>query len=162
MTQKQWMLKSKIGALYLVASEKGARGLFWKEQMIPLAQSLDDLDPASRILKKVVDQLNEYLGGKRRDFDLPIDVHGTQFQEKVWKRLTEIPYGETLSYREIARQIKNPNAACAVGTANGKNPLCIIIPCHRVITADGSLGGYSGGLDVKARLLKIERHFTAL
>jgi methylated-DNA-[protein]-cysteine S-methyltransferase len=108
-----------------------------------------------------VDQLREYFAGERRDFDLPIRLNGTAFQQRVWRALQAIPYGETCSYGDIARAIGKPGAARAVGMANHQNPISIIVPCHRVIGRDGSLVGYGGGLDVKARLLELERGATA-
>jgi len=104
-----------------------------------------------------VAQLEEYFAGKRRTFDLPLAPRGTAFQRSVWKALTKIPYGETASYGEIARRIGQPTASRAVGLANGANPLPIIVPCHRVIGADGSLTGFGGGPDVKRKLLALER-----
>lgn len=101
-------------------------------------------------------QLDEYFAGKRRAFDLPIEVAGTEFQEQVWLKLAEIPYGDTISYAELARWVGRPQAFRAVGQANGANPIPIILPCHRVIAADGSIGGYGGGLETKRRLLAIE------
>jgi methylated-DNA-[protein]-cysteine S-methyltransferase len=101
-------------------------------------------------------QLEEYFSGRRRHFDLPLDLHGTEFQKRCWRELLKIPYGETRSYAEIARAIGNPSAVRAVGLANGQNPIAIIVPCHRVIGSDGSLTGYGGGLDVKRRLLELE------
>jgi methylated-DNA-[protein]-cysteine S-methyltransferase len=153
----QYKLDSKIGSLYLLASETGLQGVFWKRQRAPLASSLASDAPEIRILARTKSQLEEYLNGRRQAFDLPLDIQGSPFQQKVWAQLSRIPYGKTLSYKDIARKIKNENAVRAVGTANGKNPLCIIIPCHRVIASDGSLGGYSGGLDMKHRLLELER-----
>jgi O-6-methylguanine DNA methyltransferase len=102
-------------------------------------------------------QLVEYLEGKRTAFDLALDPYGTPFQRAVWRALLAIPYGETRSYREVAAAVGRPAAVRAVGTANGANPLAIVVPCHRVIAADGSLGGYGGGLELKARLLAMER-----
>lgn len=101
-------------------------------------------------------QLEEYFAGERRAFDLPLAPKGTAFQQKVWRALTEIPYGETRTYGEIAAAIGNPKAARAVGMANNKNPIGILIPCHRVIGADGKLVGYAGGMEKKAFLLKLE------
>ena len=108
------------------------------------------------LLKEAIKQLNEYLDGKRSSFDLPLEPKGTEFQKKVWNALKEIPFGETRSYGEIAKIIGNEKAARAVGMANNKNPIAIIVPCHRVIGADGKLVGYAGGLDLKERLLKLE------
>lgn len=102
-------------------------------------------------------QLREYFAGRRREFDLPLAPEGTEFQKSVWRRLREIPYGVTISYGELARRVGNPKASRAVGAANGKNPLPIVVPCHRVIGADGKLVGFGGGLPVKQRLLEIER-----
>lgn len=105
---------------------------------------------------EVAKQLNEYFGGKRKEFTVPIKLYGTNFQLKVWQALCDIPYGQTRSYKDVAIQIGNPKAARAVGMANNRNPIAIIVPCHRVIASDGKLGGYAAGLDVKRKLLKIE------
>jgi methylated-DNA-[protein]-cysteine S-methyltransferase len=101
-------------------------------------------------------QLAEYFAGERTAFDLPLELDGTPFQKQVWTVLSRIPYGETISYLELARRVGNPNASRAVGSANGKNPVAVIIPCHRVIAADGGLGGFGGGLDRKRWLLDHE------
>jgi methylated-DNA-[protein]-cysteine S-methyltransferase len=108
-------------------------------------------------IKKAAKQLGEYFAGKRKEFDLPLDPKGTVFQLKVWKALLAIPYGKTRSYGEIAKKIKNDKAARAVGMANNRNPISIIIPCHRVIGADGSLVGYGGGMKNKEYLLALEQ-----
>ena len=105
-------------------------------------------------------QLDEYFQGKRKSFDLPLAPSGTQFQQKVWNALCTIPYGETRSYKEIAAQIQNPKGCRAVGMANNRNPIMIIIPCHRVIGSNGSLVGYAGGLDIKQWLLAHEKRFS--
>jgi methylated-DNA-[protein]-cysteine S-methyltransferase len=109
------------------------------------------------LIKKAIVQLQEYLEGERSVFDLPLAPQGTEFQQKVWKVLQEIPYGKTCSYKDIASRIGNIKASRAVGMANNKNPIPIIIPCHRVIGVNGKLVGYAGGLDVKEKLLKIEK-----
>ncbi|MCW1824240.1 cysteine methyltransferase [Mycolicibacterium conceptionense] len=109
---------------------------------------------------EAVEQLSEYFVGERTEFDLELDMVGTQFQRRVWQALQSIPYGETCSYGEIARQIGSPSAFRAVGLANGHNPIGIIVPCHRVIGANGSLTGYGGGLDRKRALLELERSRT--
>lgn len=106
---------------------------------------------------QVVSQLGEYFAGKRTSFDVPMALEGTDFQLRVWSQLRSIPYGETISYGELARRVGNPKASRAVGSANGRNPIAIFVPCHRVIAGDGSLGGYGGGLDRKAVLLDLER-----
>ena len=109
------------------------------------------------MIKKAYTQLEEYLSGKRTEFDIEIEKIGTEFQKKVWKELLNIPYGETRSYKDIAIAIGNEKACRAVGNANNKNPIAIIVPCHRVIGSNGSMTGYAGGLDIKEKLLKIEK-----
>ena len=110
----------------------------------------------SRLLARARRQLEEYLAGRRRSFDLPLAPEGTAFQVRVWRQLQRIPYGETISYGELARRIGQPTASRAVGAANGANPIPIVIPCHRVIGASGTLVGFGGGLDIKERLLELE------
>ncbi len=109
--------------------------------------------------KEVFCQLEAYFKGELKQFDLELKPMGTTFQTKVWQQLQKIPYGETISYGELARKIENPNASRAVGMANGKNPISIIIPCHRVIGKDGSLTGFGGGIDVKKDLLNLEQQY---
>lgn len=157
MNSTQWMMKSKLGPIYFVASDAGLQVVLFDKQNAPIAKSLRGDQPAIKILAKAVRQMEEYLGGYRKHFDLPLDIAGTTFQMKVWKELLKIPYGKTCSYTDLAKKIKNDKAVRAVGTANGRNPLCIIVPCHRVIAADGSLGGYSAGLDIKSKLLELEQ-----
>ncbi len=108
--------------------------------------------------EEAIKQLEEYFGGKRKKFDLKINLNGSDFQKKVWTALCDIPYGETRSYKDIAKYIGDEKASRAVGMANNKNPIQIIIPCHRVIGSDGSLRGYAGGIEIKKRLLEIEEH----
>ena len=112
------------------------------------------------ILKKAELQLKEYFESTRRSFDLPLSFHGSLFQKKVWKELANINWGETISYKELARRIGNENAARAVASACGANPLCILVPCHRVIASNGGIGGYTGGVDKKASLLSLETKLT--
>ena len=107
-------------------------------------------------MNRICVQVEEYLSGERRVFDLPLKPEGTEFQRKVWNALLTIPYGETKSYKDIAVQIENPKGCRAVGMANNRNPIPIIIPCHRVIGANGSMVGYGGGLDIKVKLLELE------
>lgn len=109
------------------------------------------------LLKQAIRELSEYFDGKRNSFNLPLELQGTEFQKKVWNALMEIPFGETRSYKEIAKAIGNEKASRAVGMANNKNPIMIIVPCHRVIGANGKLVGYAGGIDVKAKLLNLEK-----
>jgi len=108
------------------------------------------------LIKKTCIQLDQYFSGKRQSFDLPLSPKGTEFQQSVWKQLREISYGQTISYSQLAKAIGRPKACRAVGSANGKNPIPIIIPCHRVIASNGGLGGYSSGLDIKQQLLTLE------
>lgn len=113
--------------------------------------------PSSPLLAAAAEQLDEYFGGRRQRFELPLSPGGTDFQRRVWDSLCEIPYGETRSYGEIAAAVGNPNAARAVGMANNRNPVMIVVPCHRVVGSDGSLVGYAGGLEVKRFLLEMEK-----
>ena len=125
-------------------------------KFVPLAQ-LDAGNPEQQLLLTSIAQLQEYLQGMRRDFEIPIDVTlGTPFQQQVWQSLRDIDYGEAISYATLAARVANPKGYRAVANANGKNPLSIIIPCHRVIASDGKLGGYTGGLDKKEYLLALE------
>lgn len=118
---------------------------------------VEAIETKTPLIEKCAAQLDEYFKGKRFEFDITLSLHGTDFQKSVWKALTEIPYGETRSYKDIAVKIGNPNACRAVGMANNRNRIMIIIPCHRVIGANGSLVGYGSGLDVKAQLLALEK-----
>ncbi len=113
-------------------------------------------DPVSRLERRVAKELVEYLAGSRRQFDFPIDLHGTPFEMEVWTALQNIPYGSTVTYGELAAGLGKPGAARAVGSANGRNPIPIVVPCHRVIAAGGKLGGYGGGLTLKRQLLDLE------
>ena len=152
MSHRQWIMKSPLGPLHLIASDRGLSGLYFDRQKVPLASSLR----RQPHLTKAVRQLNEYFAGQRRDFNLVLDMVGTVFQLQVWQALAKIPFGETQSYGEVALRIKKAKAVRAVGSANGKNPLCIIVPCHRVIGSDGSLTGFAGGLHRKKWLLEFE------
>ena len=150
-------MKSPVGKLKLVASDRGLAAILWENdkptrvRLSPLAESKEH-----PVLLETERQLNEYFAGKRKKFSLKFDCAGTEFQKAVWRALAMIPFGETRSYGEIARQIGNPKAVRAVGAANGKNPISIIVPCHRVIGANGKLTGFAGGLETKASLLKFE------
>jgi methylated-DNA-[protein]-cysteine S-methyltransferase len=153
----QYEMKSPVGTVYLVASAKGLQGIYWQKQPVKCVQTLDSKRAENKWIIKAVKQLKEYFAGKRKKFDIDLNFDGTVFQNRVWKALSEIPFGKTVAYKDIAQKIKNPKAVRAVGTANGKNPFCIIVPCHRVIAADGSIGGYGGVVSVKRQLLKIEQ-----
>lgn len=157
MDSLQWKLDSPVGPLYLVASWIGLEGVHWQKQKTRMAPHLRGDEKPAVILRQATEQLEEYFRGERRSFDIPLSTRGTEFQKKVWKILSQIPYGKTFSYTEVAVKIANAKAVRAVGSANGKNPLSIIVPCHRVIAADGSLGGYAGGLDRKGKLLQLEK-----
>lgn len=153
----QTQIKTDFGPLYIVASEAGLVGVFWKEQSIEMLTAGSNQTRLVSILNVASQQLEEYFEGRRKTFDLELSPSGTEFQKAVWTELSKIKYGETISYRELARRIKNPKAIRAVGSANGKNPLSVIVPCHRVIASDGTLGGYSGGLKIKEALLGLEK-----
>jgi methylated-DNA-[protein]-cysteine S-methyltransferase len=145
-----------VGDLILAATDAGLTHLlFVKEGRKGLAVVPAD-GRAAEIVAEAERQLSEYFAGHRREFDLPLSASGTEFQVETWQALRTIPYGKTISYRELARRIDRPRAVRAVGTANGANPISIVVPCHRVIGSDGSLAGYGGGLDVKRRLLSLE------
>lgn len=156
MSLKQWKMKSPLGPIFLVASDKGLRSVFLKNPGGSFLKSLAGEESAVKFLIQGVKQLEEYFQGKRERFDIKLDLAGTPFQLKVWNQLQQIPFGQTLSYKDVAKHLKKDKAFRAVGTANGRNPVCIIVPCHRVISADGGLGGYSGGLRNKMRLLELE------
>lgn len=116
------------------------------------------IDADAKVLAETIKQLKEYKDGQRQFFDIPLDIStGTPFQQKVWHALRQIPYGETISYAQLALQVDNPKGFRAVANANGKNPISLIIPCHRVIASDGKLGGYTGGIEIKQTLLDIEQ-----
>lgn len=160
MDTQKCLYQSPVGELFLEINNDGAlTHLLFTGSPSFDRDMLAGIDPdvIQEGLSSVVQQLDEYFSGKRRDFELPLAPSGTEFQEKVWEALRTIPYGETISYRELARRVGNPDAARAVGLANGKNPISIIIPCHRVIMIDGSLGGYSGGIGIKEKLLALEQ-----
>ncbi|HEV7611093.1 MAG TPA: methylated-DNA--[protein]-cysteine S-methyltransferase [Steroidobacteraceae bacterium] len=147
---------SPIGRLLLTSDGTALTGLYMEPSR--KAQSTDGWteDAAAAPLAAAIRQLSEYFAGSRRVFDLPLRMQGTLFQQRVWRQLAEIPYGTTWSYGELAKRIDNPSASRAVGLANGRNPISILVPCHRVIGADGSLTGYGGGLDRKRWLLAHE------
>lgn len=157
MNKLQWKLDTIIGPLYLVANDSGLEGVYWKKRDVEMTKSLNGKADALKILLQAKLEIEEYLSGKRKKFKVPLNPSGTEFQKKVWKELAKIPYGSTFSYKDIAKKINQEKACRAVGTANGKNPLSLIIPCHRVIASDGTLGGYAGGLEIKTILLELEK-----
>jgi methylated-DNA-[protein]-cysteine S-methyltransferase len=160
MFKSQWLMESEIGKIFLVASEMGLQGVFWKQQVVPLTSSLKTSRVEVKILAQAVEELEQYFLGKRKSFSLALEAQGTPFQIRVWSELKSIPYGKTCSYSEIAAKLNHPKAVRAVGTANGKNPLSIFVPCHRVIASNGTLGGYAGGLPIKTHLLHLEKTHT--
>lgn len=147
------LIDSPVGLLTLRAEDGALTAILFGDQRTGLSGSDQILDQAEAELK-------EYFAGERKEFTVPVRLMGTEFQKKVWAALAEIPYGETATYGEIAARIGKPKACRAVGTANHHNPVPIIVPCHRVIGAGGSLTGYGGGLEVKAYLLTLERHVS--
>lgn len=157
MTYTYKTMKSPVGLLKLIASNNGLAAILWENdnpkrvRLSPLSE-----DKNHPILLEVERQLNDYFNGKLKRFSLELDFVGTDFQKNVWTALLKIPFGETRSYGQIAKQIGNPKAVRAVGAANGKNPISIVVPCHRVIGSNGQLTGFAGGLEIKACLLKIE------
>ncbi|MEO6741408.1 MAG: methylated-DNA--[protein]-cysteine S-methyltransferase, partial [Chthoniobacteraceae bacterium] len=147
---------SPVGTLQLFGTETALTGVFMenhRHQSLETRNAVRDSEP----LREARRQLEEYFAGTRQEFSIPLDAAGTEFQQSVWQTLRGIPYGATVSYGELARRIGNPRAVRAVGLANGRNPISIIVPCHRVIGADGSLTGYGGGLERKRFLLALEK-----
>lgn len=149
-------ISTPIGALLLIADAKALRFLHFPNEQARVRVA-PDWTRGNRVIEKTARQLAEYFAGQRRTFDLPLAPTGTEFQRRVWQALSTIPYGEARSYAAIAKAIGRPTAMRAVGGANGRNPIPIIVPCHRVIGAKGALTGYGGGLERKRFLLALER-----
>lgn len=155
------VIDTPLGPLTLVASAVGVRAVQWGLPA-PGSPAADAVEaPASGVLDAAARQLGEYFAGTRQCFDLPLDVHGTAFQQAAWSVLRTIPYGTTISYGEQASRLGDRRKARAVGAANGRNPVAIVVPCHRVVGADGSLTGFAAGTGVKAWLLEHERRVVA-
>jgi methylated-DNA-[protein]-cysteine S-methyltransferase len=154
-------IESPIGRLLVIVSRQGihalisAEGAQADELMLELGR-----EPGHPMMIRVRAQLAEYFGGRRKRFDLPLVLEGTEFQKLVWSELAKIPYGETISYGEQAKRIGKPSAMRAVGGANGRNPISIIVPCHRVVGSDGSLTGFGWGMPKKQTLLELEQRFS--
>ena len=150
-------MPSPVGILKLVATKNALVAVLWENEnpkRVRLAELIEQVDHP--ILLATQKQLSEYFAGTRQRFDLPLDFEGTEFQKRVWQALLDIPFGETRSYRDIAEQVGNIKAVRAVGAANGKNPISIIAPCHRVVGVNGKLVGFAGGLNNKEILLRLE------
>ena len=163
-------LASPVGTLTLVAGERGLRAVLWPDEpaarvvlpdTLPVGE-LDDGSPARRVLTEAARQLREYFDGSLQVFDLPLDPVGTEFQLQVWQVLRTIPYGATITYGEQAALLGDRNKSRAVGAANGRNPISIVVPCHRVVGSTGALTGFAGGIDAKSWLLRHEQGTRAL
>lgn len=152
-------IESPVGRITLLASNVGLQAVLWGPHRALIGEVLDGVavNVFHEVIVETEKQLDEYFAGERTDFDVPLDLQGTDFQKRVWEQLLDIPYGETRSYGDLARALGDPQMAQAVGAANGNNPISIIVPCHRVVGASGALTGYAGGVDVKAKLLALER-----
>lgn len=151
------LMNSPVGTLRLVASDKGLAGVWFERSRPERVRPRGDVESARHpVLVEAERQLREYFAGRRRAFDLTLDFVGTPFQRSVWNALLTIPFGQTRSYGQIAKQVGRPSASRAVGAANGRNPVSIVAPCHRVVGSTGALTGFGGGLDVKERLLRLE------
>ncbi|MBN8221859.1 MAG: methylated-DNA--[protein]-cysteine S-methyltransferase [Spirochaetes bacterium] len=151
-------VSSPVGDLLLVSDGKDLIRVSMEKQKFAAEIGEDWIEKNDvPVLKLAAEQLKSYFAGLLDHFDLPLAFRGTEFQNKVWSELTKIPYGQTISYGELARRVGNPQASRAVGLANGKNPIAIIVPCHRVIGTNGTLTGYGGGLPRKKKLLELEQ-----
>ena len=151
------LMDSPVGPLRLLASDQGLAGVWFERGRQGRARPRGDVEDVRHpVLVEAERQLREYFAGRRQSFDLKLDFVGTPFQRTVWKALLTIPFGQTRSYGQIAKQVGRPSASRAVGAANGQNPVAIVAPCHRVIGSTGALTGFGGGLDVKEQLLRLE------
>jgi methylated-DNA-[protein]-cysteine S-methyltransferase len=153
-------MHTPVGVLTVVASERGVRAVMWPDERdgrVRLGDTSGGGEAADRVVAQAVRQLEEYFAGERTEFDLPLDPVGTEFQQQAWQVLRTIPYGHTISYGEQAARLGDRNKSRAVGAANGRNPISIIVPCHRVVGSTGKLTGFAGGLGTKDWLLQHER-----
>ena len=156
------VVDAPFGALTLVASDLGLRYVMFDHDAHPKPlQGLDIIDGSHPVLDRACAQVEEYLDGSRRAFDIPLDLVGTEFQVSAWRALADVPYGRTASYAQQAASIGRPKATRAIGAANGRNPVAVVLPCHRIIGADGSLTGFGGGLPVKTWLLDHEQRVAS-
>ena len=149
------VIRTQIGNIEIEEKEGNIVRIGFTEEANPA----DEKNVTSPILREAIQQLQEYFAGQRKEFDLPIKMQGTEFQKKVWQALQEIPYGEVSSYGKLAEKIGNAKACRAVGMANHRNPIAIVVPCHRVIGSNGKVVGYAGGLDKKEWLLEMEKKY---
>ncbi|NVJ23394.1 methylated-DNA--[protein]-cysteine S-methyltransferase [Myxococcus sp. AM011] len=149
-------IESPVGALLIAGNDAGLRTIEFHAPRHPMRRGEDWHEGDHAVLRDTQKQLDEYFAGKRRGFELPLAPQGTQFQRQVWSELANIPFGGTISYAELALRVDRPTATRAVGAANGRNPIPIVLPCHRVIGANGSLTGFGGGLPTKQFLLRLE------
>ncbi|MDR1413132.1 MAG: methylated-DNA--[protein]-cysteine S-methyltransferase [Actinomycetes bacterium] len=145
--------ETPVGSIAIVADDEAITHILFGAERVPVAARREE----APLIQRAIRQLREYFAGTRRDFDLPLAPKGTAFQQKVWQALRDIPYGQTCSYGDIAQVVGRPRAARTVGGANNRNPISIVIPCHRVVGSNGALVGYGGGLDNKELLLELER-----
>ncbi len=155
------VIPSPVGELLITADDVGITGLYPRSHR---RFEVDGWPPPSEERDRFVEvtqQLQQYFSGERRHFEVKLSLVGTPFQQRVWQQLTQIPYGTTLSYGEMARHIGNPRGSRAVGSANGKNPISILVPCHRAVGGNGQLTGYAGGLDMKRQLLDLEAQIAS-
>ena len=155
---KQWL--SPVGEIFLYADDDHLLALTYADnhkKTVKRLQLNDAVKKPSPVIQNTVDQLKEYFAGQRRDFDVPVKLCGTEFQKQAWQELRHIPFGQTVSYAQQAQKLRRPKAVRAVGTANGNNPISIILPCHRVIGTNGSMTGYAGRVEVKETLLTLEQ-----
>jgi len=152
-----WYVNSILGPIRLAEENEALCAVEFCPEGVPELEPLPRKVVQTPLLQEAEEQLNEYFAGLRREFDLPLAPKGTPFQQAVWQQLLRIPYGEVRTYGQLAAALGKPGASRAVGSACHRNPLCILIPCHRVVGADGSLTGYAGGLDIKEYLLELEK-----
>jgi len=150
-----WYYESPVGTIGITEEDDAISHVFYKNDSSMPGYSMKE----TSLIKKAATQLSEYFVGKRKEFDLPLLLQGTEFQQSVWKSLKAIPAGQTVSYKDIAVQVGHPKAYRAVGMANNKNPIVIVVPCHRVIGMDGGMVGYAGGLSIKQFLLELEKQY---
>ncbi|MGB8861038.1 MAG: methylated-DNA--[protein]-cysteine S-methyltransferase [Ilumatobacteraceae bacterium] len=153
-------MHTPVGELTLIAGPRGLRAVLWPKELAEpdsISPAADGEPEAAAVLREAVVQLEEYFAGERHEFALPLDPFGTAFQQSAWMELRRIPYGETISYGEQARRLGDVRKSRAVGAANGRNPISIIVPCHRVVGSNGSLTGFAAGLEAKAWLLRHEQ-----